>query len=176
MSENEMDYRGSKSEIFCKLKKSFLKTSFAPREHVMATGGLKEINKVSVKEQRVEGSYFGFLAFNKLALWVGLYYLIKDYLFFNFKKVRQGKVVNIRSKKPKLRYTLMGLEKGYQVKIPSKQLNFQNFTFTTLLSRPLISQVQFKNNEIKPWFLTGITDAEGCFQISVRADNKYKVK
>lgn len=64
MSENEMGYRGSKSEF----------QSPQPKE-------------ISVKEQRVDGSYFGFL-----------------FLFF-----------------PKLRCTLMGFERSYQIKNPSNQ-------------------------------------------------------
>ena len=76
MSENEMDYRGSKS-----------------------------VNP-TVKEQRVDGSWF-------LA-----------------KKARN------------LRCTLMGLERGYQVKIPSKQLNSQKFSFSTL--------TKYSENKIKP--------------------------
>jgi hypothetical protein len=73
MNENEMGYRGSKSEILCPHKMN-----------------------ISVKEQRVDGSYFG---------------------------------VN-----PKLRCTLTGFERNYQVKIPSKQLN--NRPFSTLNSEP----------------------------------------
>ena len=65
MNESEMGYRGSKSE--------FIKQN--PQPNI--------IN--SVKEQRVDGSYFGFY--------------------------------------PKLRCTLMGFERNYQVKIPSKQFN-----------------------------------------------------
>ena len=62
MIENEMGYRGSKSEF----------------------------NLIgSVKEQRVDGSYFGL--------------------------------------NPKLRYTLMGFERNYQIKVLSKQLDKTNF-------------------------------------------------
>jgi hypothetical protein len=67
MSENEMEYRGSKSEF-----------KIVPQPY-----------EISVKEQRVDGSYFG--------------------------------------KYPKLRCTLTGLERGYQIKIPSKHLNYSNF-------------------------------------------------
>jgi hypothetical protein len=90
MNENEMDNRGSKSEI-----------------------QRPEPNEISVKEQRVDGSWF------------------------------------LANKARSLRYTLMDLERGYQIKIPSKQLN--NRSFSTLT----------KNNEnnIKPWFLTGFIDA-----------------
>lgn len=46
-----------------------------------------------------------------------------------------------------LRCTLMGLERDYQVKIPSKQLN-NIFYFSTLTNNN-------ENNIIKPWFFTG---------------------
>jgi hypothetical protein len=68
MKETEMGYRGSKSKI-----KS------------------PQPNEIFVKEQRVDGSYFG-------------------YKF-----------------EPKLRCTLMGFERNYQVKILSKRLYNKNF-------------------------------------------------
>ena len=66
-----------------------------------------------------------------------------------------------------LRCTLMGREICYQVKIPSKQLNSQKYSFSTLTNNSV-------NNIINLWFLTGFIDAEGCFQISIRQDKKYK--
>jgi len=66
-----------------------------------------------------------------------------------------------------LRCTLMGREICYQVKIPSKQLNSQKYYFSTLINNSV-------NNIINLWFLTGFIDAEGCFQISIRHDKKYK--
>ena len=97
MSENEMDYRGSKSEF----------QSPQPKE-------------ISVKEQRVDGSYFGFF--------------------------------------PKLRCTLTGFERSYQIKIPSNQF-FKKY-FSILNTKP--------EAKINPWFFTGFADAESCFSI------KYK--
>jgi hypothetical protein len=84
MSENEMDYRGSKSEIL----------------H-------PQPNEFSVKEQRVDGSWF-------LAI---------------LKKARS------------LRCTLTGLERDYQIKNLSKQLNSRNskFYYTTLITKPEIN-------------------------------------
>ena len=67
MIEREMGYRGSKSEFI-----------------------YPQLNYNSVKEQRVDGSYFGL--------------------------------------KPKLRYTLMGFERNYPVRIPSNQIIIQTFT------------------------------------------------
>nr|YP_010721293.1 hypothetical protein P4C85_mgp20 [Cyathus jiayuguanensis]WDS46487.1 hypothetical protein [Cyathus jiayuguanensis] len=72
MSESEMGYRGSKSDKIYKYPQS------------------KEIN-LSVKEQRVEGSYF-------------------IYIYHNLMK---------------LRCTLMGFERNYQFRIPTKQLNIK---------------------------------------------------
>ena len=105
MNENEMGNRGSKSEIQCP----------QPKE-------------LSVKEQRVDGSYFGMYI-------------------------------------SKLRCILMGLERGYQIKIPSKQLN-SRYNYSTLITA----------TEINPWFLTGFTDAEGCFTIKTQYNNNLKTK
>jgi hypothetical protein len=84
MIENEMDYRGSKSDCI---------------ENILTNLSNKNWEKenlkiVSVKEQRVDGSYLGY----------------KKKFF------------------PKLRYTLMGCESNYQIKIPSKQLSFRNYS------------------------------------------------
>jgi len=100
MSENEMGDRGSKSEIF----------NPQPRG-------------IFVKEQRVDGSYFGL--------------------------------------NPKLRCTLTGFERNYPFKIPSNQ--FKNKSFSTIIQ-----------SEINPWFLTGFTDAEGCFSIKIQQNAKLK--
>ena len=70
MTETEMGYRGSKSEI------------------IIQNPQPKYIN--SVKEQRVDGGYFGI--------------------------------------SPKLRYTLMGFERYYQISILSNQIIIQTFT------------------------------------------------
>jgi len=100
MSENEMGDRGSKSEIL----------NPQPR-------------KIFVKEQRVDGSYFGL--------------------------------------NPKLRCTLTGFERNYPFKIPSNQ--FKNKSFSTIIQ-----------SKINPWFLTGFTDAEGCFSIKIQKNAKLK--
>ena len=108
MSENEMGYRGSKSV--------FLHPQ--PKE-------------IYVKEQRVDGSYFGSVSI------------------------------------PRLRCTLTGGESHYHIKIPSKQLNKR--TFYNLPSGQ-------GKNVLNPWFLSGFTDAEGCFSIGIRPDAKLKIK
>jgi hypothetical protein len=81
--------------------------------------------EISVKEQRVDGSYFGL--------------------------------------NPKLRCTLMGFERNYPFKIPSKQFN--NKSFSTF--------IKYKINQ---WFLTGFTDGEGCFSIKIQQNAKLKTK
>ena len=105
MSENEIGYRGSKS-VF---------QSPQPKE-------------ISVKEQRVDGSYYGFF--------------------------------------PKLRCTLMGFERSYQIKYPSNP--FLKKYFSTLNIKP--------EAEINPWVLTGFADAESCFSIKIQANAKLKTK
>jgi hypothetical protein len=67
---------------------------------------------------------------------------------------------------PKLRCTLMGFERNYQIKNPSKQFKF------------LFSTHSKYNPEINPWFLiiTGFTDAEGCFSIKIHENAKLKMK
>jgi hypothetical protein len=54
-----------------------------------------------------------------------------------------------------LRCTLMGFERNYQIKIPSKQLNIKKFsTFNS-------------PSQANPWFWTGLIDAEGSFSIII---------
>lgn len=101
MSENEMDYRGSKSTIW---------------------------KSIVVKEQRVDG------------------FLQKK--FKNFSCIR---------------YTLMGFEINYQVKIPFNQILQKRYSTSSNI-----------NNKLTPWCVTGFTDAEGCFCIRIRKDTRYK--
>ena len=121
MSENAMDYRGSKSVL------------------VSST----------VKEQRVDGSYFGSVSI------------------------------------PRLRCTLTGFERYYHIKIPSKQLNpacartISNLPLLPWLGEAKPTQQQElgqERNVLNPWFLSGFTDAEGCFSIGIRPDAKLKIK
>ena len=96
-------------------------TSHKMNESEMGNRGSKSvILNSTVKEQRVDGSYFGFYS--------------------------------------KLRCTLMGFERNYQIKIPSKQLNY----FSTLHS----------NNRLNPWFVTGLADSEGTFTVMIDQNQK----
>jgi len=109
MIENEMGYRGSKSEIINK----------NPQPNIM----------ISVKEQRVDGGYC--------------------------------------NKSMQLRCTLMGFERNYQIKIPSKQLCKQYYSTLSKTSEHI---------ELNPWFVTGFADAEGCFSFAIKPDLRSKLK
>ena len=69
--------------------------------------------------------------------------------------------IKAKSKKMLLRCTLMGFERNYQIKIPSKQLNH----FSTLHS----------DNRLNPWFVTGLSDSEGTFTIIIDKNQKRKL-
>ena len=69
--------------------------------------------------------------------------------------------IKAKSKKMLLRCTLMGFERNYQIKIPSKQLNY----FSTLHS----------DNRLNPWFVTGLSDSEGTFTIIIDKNQKRKL-
>ena len=80
----------------------------------------------------------------------------------NLRAVKEQRVDGSWYIKPMyLRCTLMGFKRNYPIKIPSKQLNNK---FSTL--KPL------NINKLNPWFVTGITDAEGMFTIMVDKNNK----
>lgn len=105
MNENEMGYRGSKSEL-----------------------------SSSVKEQRVDGSY----------------------------------CIKAITKKMQLRYTLMGFERNYQVKIPSKQ--FQFTCFSTLAT----TGNSGGNIKLNPYFVSGFADAESSFSTTIYQNQKLR--
>lgn len=58
----------------------------------------------------------------------------------------------------------MGFERNYQIKILSKQLNKNKRNISTLI----------KNYKINPWFVTGFTDGEGSFSVSIYIEKKIK--
>ena len=67
-------------------------------------------------------------------------------------------IIKAKSRQMLLRCTLMGFERNYQVKIPSKQLNY----FSTLQSL----------NILNPWFVTGLADSEGTFTVMIDQNQK----
>ena len=87
---------------------------------------------------------------------------------FLIDSVKEQRVDGSWCKKPlHLRCTLMGFERNYHIKIPSKQLNKQYYS--TLSNTSL-------NNKLYPWFITGFADAEGCFTFAIKPDAKSKLK
>ena len=87
---------------------------------------------------------------------------------------------------PSLRCTLRGFERNLQIKIPSKQI-IQSKLFSTLntttkainpplgdlknIPNPLGDKGYFLTDNkfiVLPWFVTGFTDAEGCFMLTIR--------
>jgi hypothetical protein len=62
-----------------------------------------------------------------------------------------------------IRCTLMGFERNYLAKIPSKQIN--KATFTTLNFKP----------KLNPWFLSGLIDAEGSFYTTIYKKKNYRI-
>lgn len=71
----------------------------------------------------------------------------------------------------RLRYTLMGFERNYQIIIPSNQTINKLRSYTSLATLENLKP-SFK---IDPWFLTGFTDAEGCFTLSIVRNKELKV-
>ena len=70
---------------------------------------------------------------------------------------------------PHLRCTLMGFERNYQVKIPSNQIIQKQFYST----EPNLNKSSSKlPSQLDPWFVSGFTDAEGCFLVLVRKTQK----
>ena len=83
----------------------------------------------------------------------------------NFKSVKEQRVDgSCFGLTPKLRYTLMGCENSYQVKILSKQLINRPFSTLNLQSK------------LNPWEITGFTDAEGSFTITIYPDRRSRLK
>ena len=73
-------------------------------------------------------------------------------------------IIFAKSKLMLLRCTLMGFERNYPVKIPTNQLNNRNFSIFSTQSK------------INPWFLTGFSDAEASFIVSMYKDENSKLK
>jgi len=74
-----------------------------------------------------------------------------------------------------LRYTLLGFERNRLVKIPSNQIMPRRFYITSNNINPKTDSLI-----ILPWFVTGFTDAEGCFTIiarkSPRSNTGWKIE
>lgn len=68
-----------------------------------------------------------------------------------------------------LRCTLMGLERDYPVEILSKQFIRNNST-CTYRNR----ETNKNNSTLNPYFITGFTDAEGSFTVTIYPDKEMK--
>jgi hypothetical protein len=80
---------------------------------------------------------------------------------------------------PVLRCTLMDFERGYQVKTLSNQINSLKYIRSFHATRVVRNGEQSNKNTpyfaINPWYLTGFTDAEGSFLITIRNNKKLKI-
>ena len=66
--------------------------------------------------------------------------------------------------KPKLRFTLMGFERSYQVRVLSNQLN-----------KLFFSTISVQSSQLNPYFVTGFCDGESSFQVLVSKNNNSKL-
>jgi hypothetical protein len=73
---------------------------------------------------------------------------------------------------PHLRCTLMGFERNYQVKVPSNQIIQRRLYSIGSNLDNTTSKLTLLN---EPWFISGFTDAEGCFLVIVRKSLKSKL-
>ena len=122
MIERLMGYRGSKSAIS---------------------------KSIVVKEQRVDGSYFGLI-------------------------------------NPRLRCTLAGLKRDYLIKYSNGlcltaclnvgMARVSNQINRSMLYSSLITAQSKKLGNMNPFFITGFTDGEGSFTLSIRSSDKYTSK
>jgi hypothetical protein len=84
------------------------------------------------------------------------------------KTVKEQRVDGSWCNKPlHLRYTLMGGESRYQVKIPSNQINNKNFYCSNFNSNSTLAITP-----LNPYFLSGFTDAEASFIILILKEPK----
>jgi len=67
-----------------------------------------------------------------------------------------------------LRCTLMGFERNYPIRIPSKQLNNRFYSTLNKNNLPV--------SKLNSWFVTGFADAEACFSISITPDARLNLK
>jgi len=75
-----------------------------------------------------------------------------------------------------LRCTLMGFERNYQVKIPFNKIIQRRLYSTGRRSSTNLNYVTSKLPQLnEPWFITGFTDAEGCFLIVIRKTPRTKL-
>jgi LAGLIDADG endonuclease len=124
MSENEKGHRGSKSYF-----------------------QIPQPNEIYVKEQRVDGSYFGSVSIPRLRC-----------------TLTGGKSrYHIKIPSKQLNPACLAMVKRTFYTLPLLSLN----------DKQMSGQGR---NVLNPWFFSGFTDAEGCFSIGIRPDAKLKIK
>ena len=136
-------------------------TSQKMSENEMGNRGSKsETKMISVKEQRVDGSRYkrSNLKFNKS-------------LYYTTTILSKSKNGVFKYNPMRLRCTLMNCESNYHVKIPSKQLNIKKIS--TLINKENLSN---GTSILNPWFITGFSDAEGSFSITISPDIRSNLK
>lgn len=79
---------------------------------------------------------------------------------------------------PHVRCTLAGFERNYQVKILSNLINYTTFFSQHKTDRVNTFQLRNYTNHpstlnLNPLYISGFTDGEGCFMISIIKDKKY---
>lgn len=79
---------------------------------------------------------------------------------------------NFKASFPMLRCTLQGFEKNCPVRIPSNHLSSLRL-YSTVTSG--VANSQTGSYTLKPYFVTGFTDAEGSFIVRIRKNPKAKV-
>jgi len=82
-----------------------------------------------------------------------------------------GSYIGTLLSSPMLRYTLLGFEKNYQIRIPSNHLSSRRL-YSTVTSR--VANSQTDSCLLKPYFVTGFTDAEGSFIVRIRKNPNTK--
>ena len=82
-----------------------------------------------------------------------------------------GSCIGTLLNSPMLRCTLKGFERNYQVRIPSNHLNSLR-QYSTVISR--VANSQKYGYLVKPYFVTGFTDAEGSFIVRIRKNRQTK--
>nr|YP_009945084.1 LAGLIDADG endonuclease [Monilinia laxa]QOE17448.1 LAGLIDADG endonuclease [Monilinia laxa] len=88
-------------------------------------------------------------------------------VLYNYNTVKEqrvnGSCIKYNNKKYNLmlRCTLVGFERSYQIKIPSNSIN-------------LIRNLSTLESKLDPSYVTGFTDGEGSFMLTIIKDNKYK--
>nr|YP_009517163.1 LAGLIDADG homing endonuclease [Blastosporella zonata]YP_009517210.1 LAGLIDADG homing endonuclease [Blastosporella zonata]AYE93086.1 LAGLIDADG homing endonuclease [Blastosporella zonata]AYE93087.1 LAGLIDADG homing endonuclease [Blastosporella zonata] len=102
--------------------------------------------------------------------------------FVKEQRVDGSYCIKATTKKMQLRCTLMGFERNYQVKIPSKQLNRFLSTVSAIAVNDgkILPSPSHMDGGLNPYFVSGFADAESYFSTTIYKNNKlttgYRVK